>query len=293
MVSHRSSWLAIPFAALALVAPPRSAFAAGAPCTEETFGMPCDPGDGNACAGVCEPDFTKTGAPMSCLSVDAATLGRLELASLDGIDCAPSGAPGSDCAHVCSAGACVAKSAPQGAACLPAGDTDGGLPGLPVTVCTGACDGNGACAARTDTFCNKYGRGELDVCLYTACNTAQNVGYCRQFASPSGVACSTGDSCVTGEICGGAGLCGGGTRTPGCVESAVDASLGAQGDGGETSHAADASASGPSTGGSPGCSVGGVGAHTSRATAAIGMLAALLAAASRVRRTRARVSIRV
>lgn len=200
-------------------------------CTEATFGMPCDPGDGNACGGVCQPDFAQTGEPMSCLPVDADILGRLKLTNLDGIDCSPGDAPGADCAHTCSAGQCVAKNAPSGAACLPAGDGDSGSARGSDTVCAGACDGNGACAPRTGTHCDKYGRDELGICLYTACNPAQNTGYCEQFESPAGVSCSTQTACVTGETCGANG-CGGGTHVSGCTPPpGGDASSGAGDDG--------------------------------------------------------------
>jgi hypothetical protein len=97
-----------------------------------------------------------------------------------------------------------------------------------VTVCSGSCDGHGSCLARTSQSCNKYGRGELDVCLYTACNVADNTTYCAQFPSPSGVSCSTGDACFTSQMCGTSG-CSQGTRVPGCTEPDVDAALGAAG----------------------------------------------------------------
>jgi len=196
----------------------------GSACPETAYGMPCDPGDGNACGGLCLPDFSKAGRPMACLAATADALARAKLTSLDGIDCAPAGPPGTDCAHACSAGACVATNAPAGAACMPAGVDDSGIPGLPVTVCSGACDGAGRCPL-LDHGCDKYGRGELDFCLYTACNVASNAPGCVQFASPAGAACSTEDPCITGETCSGQGLCTGGARIANCSEPNQDASL--------------------------------------------------------------------
>jgi hypothetical protein len=271
--------VALPVVLLALVAPARVALAAGAPCTEETFGMPCDPGDGNACAGVCQPDFSISNAPMGCLAVDADLLGRLKLASLDGVACAPDGAPGSDCAHVCSGGSCSATSAPQGAACMPGADYDGGLPGFPVTICNGACDGNGACTGVGMPYCEKYGRGQLEDCGYVACHPAYNAGMCEIFASPVGAACTSTDACMTAVACDSSGQCTG-KPIAGCTEPDVDASLGAHGDdGGSSSGGASSSPSKGSSSG--GCSV--VNAPSGPVSAAAGLLLAIAALAARSR----------
>jgi MYXO-CTERM domain-containing protein len=206
----------LPSLALSLLAP-SAVFAADAgagPCTETSYGMPCDSGDGNACSGVCQPDFSKTGAPMACLLADATTLARLKLTSLDGIDCAPASQPGTDCTHACSAGACVLKNAAQGSACIPPTAPDASA----TNVCGGTCDGNGACGALDHACGMKYGRGELTFCLYSACSPAANVG-CEQFPIPDGETCSTGDVCIQGETCSGSrGACTGGTRISGCTE---------------------------------------------------------------------------
>lgn len=238
--------------------------------------MPCDPGDGNACSGVCQPDFSQSGAPMSCLLVDADILDRLKRTSLDGIDCSPTGAAGSDCAHSCSAGACVATNATQGAACTPS-DFDSGASGFPVTVCSGSCDGDGSCVARATQSCNKYGRGELDACLYTACSVADNAAYCEQFASPVGVSCSSDDPCVTGQTCATSG-CSGGTRIAGCTESEGDASLGAGG-GGDPSPTSTTSSSG-------GCSLEAAPDSASSLPVMAGVLAAAVAVGVRRQRRR-------
>jgi hypothetical protein len=233
------AFLFVPVAVLASFAPRSARAEAGVPiptdiqaCTEAAYGMPCNDGDGNACGGVCQPDFSSASAPMKCLAVDAATLARLKLPSLDGLGCSPAGAPGTDCAHVCSAGSCVATNAPQGAACMPSSSAvDAGFP-TPLTVCSGACDGNGACGVAAPG-CPKYGRGELSVCLYTACNLAANTAGCAQFVSPTGTTCSSGDVCLTGETCGAQATCTGGTRIANCTEPPDgDASLSTHGEGG-------------------------------------------------------------
>ena len=225
MNSH--SVLSIPLLAIAvLTAGPARAGApgggGGGGCTEVTYGMPCDPGSGQGCGGICQPDFTQTNAPMRCVPADAATLARLKLSTLDGVDCSPTGAPGTDCGHACMGGACVANNAVQGAACVPSGDVDAGIPAVPVSVCSGTCDGNGVCTV-LDHGCEKYGRGELGACLYTACSPLMNVAGCAQFPSPSGSSCSTGDVCIDSETCDTRGLCGSGTRIPDCTEPDQDA----------------------------------------------------------------------
>jgi MYXO-CTERM domain-containing protein len=276
----------LPSLALSLLAP-SAAFAADAgagPCTETSYGMPCDSGDGNACSGVCQPDFSKTDAPMACLPADAATLARLKLTNLDGIDCAPAGQPGTDCTHACSAGACVVKNATQGSACIPSAGAD---------VCGGTCDGNGACGA-LDHACEKYGRGELSDCLYTACSPAANVAGCEQFPIPEGETCSTGDVCLQGETCNGsAGTCGGGTRISGCTEPGDgDASLSTHDTDGGVMTASDAgsngapgAASGPGPAASGGCSL--AMSPVSGGTAGLGAFVVGLALARSRRRERA------
>src|SRR5579862_1977669 len=113
-------------------------------CTEQTYGAACDHDGTSPCSGVCLPDFAQMGAPMACLAADATALAGLSyhgpaLTSLDGAGCSPSGAVGTDCAHTCKAGSCVAGNAASGAECQPA---DGGT-----NVCNGACDGKGSCSA--------------------------------------------------------------------------------------------------------------------------------------------------
>jgi MYXO-CTERM domain-containing protein len=292
---HHSRFLGVlPSLALSLLAPGAAfAFDAGAgPCTETSYGMPCDSGDGNACSGVCQPDFSKTGAPMACLPADAATLARLKLTNLDGIDCAPVGQPGTDCTHACSAGACVVKNATQGSACIPPTAPDASA----TNVCGGTCDGNGACGA-LDHACEKYGRGELLGCLYTACSPAANVAGCAQFPIPEGETCSTGDLCLQGETCSGsAGICGGGTRISGCTEpDGIDASLSTHGadpdagvtivsDAGTNTAPGAASGPGPAPASSGGCAL--AVSPAQGGTAGLGVLVVGLAMARSRRRER-------
>jgi hypothetical protein len=261
----------------------RAADGGAGPCTESSYGMPCDPGDGNACAGVCQPDFSKTDAPMACLTADAATLARLKLSTLDGIDCAPTSQPGTDCTHACSAGACVLKNAASGSACIPSSDVDGGL--ASTTVCGGACDGNGACGA-VGNACAKYGRGELGFCLYTACNAAANTTSCEQFPNPTGTSCSSGDVCMTGETCTAQAACTGGTLVPNCTEPGdVDASLSVRhetdaSDDAEVDAAVHPTDGSPSSSSGGGCSMTGPRSETGVA----GALAFGLVAVSLIRR---------
>ena len=109
---------------------------------------------------------------------------------------------------------------------------DAGFP-VPLTVCSGACDGNGACGVAAPG-CPKYGRGELSACLYTACNLAANTAGCAQFASPTGATCATGDVCVSGETCSAQATCTDGNRIATCTEpnTDADASLSTHGKGG-------------------------------------------------------------
>jgi hypothetical protein len=241
-------------------------------CPETSYGMPCDPGDGNACGGVCLPDFSKASAPMSCLVANAAALARLtspfgSLTSLDGIGCSPTGFPGTDCAHACSGGVCVAKNASQGSACMPATD-DSGISRIPISVCSGACDGNGACVVLNQP-CERYGRGLIDDCGYTACNVAASAPIldanvfspgCIEFPNPSGVACSSGDPCLSGGTCDSQGDCLGRSRI--CAEPDVDGSAASgSAQDGDSPHAtavggvdaATSNASAPASSSSSGC----------------------------------------
>jgi MYXO-CTERM domain-containing protein len=293
---HDSRFLGfLPFLALSLLTPcvALAADAGAGPCTETSYGMPCDSGDGNACSGVCQPDFSKTGAPMACLATDAATLRRLKLTSLDGIDCAPAGQPGTDCTHACGDGVCVLKNAAQGSACFPATAPDASA----TNVCGGSCDGNGACGALDHACGMKYGRGELSICVYAACNPAANVGGCEQFSVPEGEDCSTGDVCLQGEMCGGPnGLCVGGTRISGCTEpedgdatfviheqDGTDAGVTIERDAGADS--ATGAAFEPTHTSSGGCSL--AMSRTSGGTAGLGALVVGLALARARRRERA------
>ena len=251
--------LSMPLLAIAVFTadPARAGAAGGGGCTEVTYGMPCDPGNGQGCGGICQPDFTQADAPMRCLPADAAALARLKLSTLDGVDCSPTGAPGTDCGHACVGGACVAKNAAQGAACLPSGDVDAGIPGIPVSVCSGTCDGNGVCTILAQG-CEKYGRGELSACLYTACSPLANVPGCAQYPTPQGSSCSTGDVCVSGAACDARGLCGGGTRIPDCTEPDQDAAVLTPrhaDDDASTSDASDSAAPAPAPTSSGGCSI--------------------------------------
>jgi hypothetical protein len=305
------AFLFVPVTLLGSFAPRSACAEAGVPiptdieaCTEAAYGMPCNDGDGNACGGVCQPDFSSANAPMKCLAVAAATLARLKLPSLDGLGCSPAGAPGTDCAHACNAGSCVATNARQGAACMPSSSAvDAGFR-TPLTVCSGACDGNGACGVAAPG-CPKYGRGELSDCLYTACNLAANTAGCAQFASPTGTTCSSGDVCVTGETCGAQATCTGGSRIANCTEPAdVDASRSAHGEGGtlqttgddggveagEPGDSAVADATTTETGSSPsspssGCSMTG---EASGDAGSAGVIALGLAMAASVSRRRSR-----
>ena len=280
-------------------------------CPKTSYGMPCDPGDGNACGGVCLPDFSKANAPMSCLVANAAALARLNatagtlptwtLTSLDGIGCSPTGFPGTDCAHACSGGVCVAKNASQGAACMPARD-DSGIATIPVSVCSGACDGNGTCVALNQA-CESYGRGAIDECLYIACNVAANAPTidagtfapgCTLFPNPSGVQCSD-DPCVSGGTCGSQGDCLGGTRMPNCAEPDVDgsAAFGSAQDG-DSPHAttgggvdaAKSNARAPASSSSSGCATAAEGSNTT----SIGAFFLSLAIGAALRRSGSRRS---
>jgi hypothetical protein len=269
-----------------VLASPLGADAGGLPvlsppnCTEMTYGMPCDTGE-NACAGVCQPDFSQPNAPMACLPVDSVVLARLNLASLDGIDCAPKGIAGSDCTHVCSGGQCVATNAASGAACMPA-NPDSDASGLPVSVCSGACDGQGVCQALAQG-CDKYGRGELGACLYTACDPSANTPGCKQFPSPEGQSCSTDDPCIIDQACTAHGGCAGGQSVDGCVEADDDAGHGkalAPDEGGAQTSDASSSSTDESfdapRAGSSGCSIapsgGGDGAWAQAALLGLSLL---------------------
>jgi hypothetical protein len=174
-----------------------------------TPGLPCDTGDGNACGGVCWPDALQGTALLDCVPATPSILQRLELGVLDGIDCAPDGAPGSDCTHACSGGACVAVDANPGSSCVPPGDGSPPANNVPTT-CDGSCDGAGTCVRDSQPSTPPLLQG----CSYVSCTPDGFSG--GQFTAPEGIGCSTGDPCKTGGVCDGSGVCAGTTHVPGC-----------------------------------------------------------------------------
>ena len=181
---------------------------AGSACTEQTFGMPCDPG-GGACSGLCLPESTSPESSMLCVPATPFAIDRVGLSTLDGINCSPQGVPGSDCQHACVGGRCTLADASSGSACaLAAGRS----------VCEGACDGEGACKA-VALPCTRAGFSE---CSYGWCGPADSRLGCQAFAAPAGEACS-GDPCLTCATCDGTGNCTGGMPVTGCSLPGVDA----------------------------------------------------------------------
>jgi len=165
-------------------------------CTQGTFAMPCDPGTGNACDGVCQPALTLPGYPMVCVPAADFTFQWLGLVGSEGVDCSPQGHPGTDCGHSCTAGVCTATSAAAGAVCQPADDPVG-------TACDGLCDGAGACMAAQQCV-PSYGGCSSVSCTPLATPALRG---CRDYSAPAGLPCSAPYACEVAAGCDGHGAC--------------------------------------------------------------------------------------
>lgn len=182
-------------------------------CAPGSFGMPCDPGSGNPCEGACVASDQPSAPQLLCVPATLGVLSGLGLSSYDGVDCAPVGVPGSDCAHSCQGGSCTDRPATAGAACAP---RDG------ATVCAGACDGSGSCGA----VANGCGKVGPTTCSFTACSPIDSPLGCHYFPAAQGLPCMSTDVCYSNATCDAQGDCQGGTRIAGCTEPSVDGATG-------------------------------------------------------------------
>lgn len=180
--------------------------AGGVCCNETSFGMPCDPGIGNPCAGICQPAFGERA--MICVPTDSVLLDRLGLSTMDGVACTPTGLPGSDCAHSCQQGTCQTVNASPGSACAPSMAN--------ANICSGTCNGHGGCSEMGQCPSDRYGWSE---CAFTACSPMTRYMGCQEYPAVSaGTACSD-NPCITGATCDN-GYCSGGSAVPGCFADA-------------------------------------------------------------------------
>jgi MYXO-CTERM domain-containing protein len=270
-------------------------------CTMLTHASACNHDGSSPCSGVCLPDFSETGVPtMLCFPADTAFSEGSgnpmpRFMGVEGFACSPTGPVAADCGHSCRAGECVATNATAGMECdVP----DGGA-----NVCTGACDGMGACAAAEHglvTIGEDYGYAPGG-CTFVACNPIANANPMMdpqhgEFTAPAGTPCNPYDICETNAVCDDGGGCLG-TPIPGCVAPTPDAGAGpdevdsaapaadagTRHDAGARGADASASSTASKVGG---CSMHGVGAGGAAPSFSFAALLAVLGLGRRSRRRR-------
>jgi MYXO-CTERM domain-containing protein len=174
-------------------------------CSINQLGAPCDP-DGTGplqeCQGVCTLQPGTTIPSVRCLTLAAAGV-----TSNDGKICGAGGGAVGNCNQVCQGTLCVAKPAPNGAACRPGTNFSD-------TLCDGQCQ---LAPGGTTSSCVRITSGGCTIerpaaggfnrdCVWSFCSAAA-AKTCVSYPIPSGTACDDANACTTGDRCDGSGKC--------------------------------------------------------------------------------------